>query len=117
MCSAFIERLHPSVDSVGGLSFGADPIAIGISMLSGLPWFSVRKEQKAHGMKNTIDGKMGRRVAIVDDVVTSGRSIDRAIVACVHYAQVQQVLALVGRSNKYPCICTLEQIREQSRSL
>jgi orotate phosphoribosyltransferase len=67
------------VTATGGLTLGADPIANAISVISyqrGRPIksFIVRKEVKAHGTKSKIEGnvKEGERVAILDDVITTG---------------------------------------------
>ena len=73
-------------DGIGGLTFGADPIAMATaftSRLQGMPIkaFSVRKEPKSHGIVKWIEGdlKPGERVVIVDDVVTTGGSTIKAI--------------------------------------
>lgn len=74
------------VAGVGGLTFGADPIAVATafaSELEGLPVkaFSIRKTQKDHGIIRWIEGDMtaGEKVAIIDDVVTTGGSTIQAI--------------------------------------
>ncbi len=83
-----VSRLHAaSISAIGGLAIGADPIVAGVVALSlklGYPveGFIVRKEPKSHGTGAWIEGGVapGTRVAIVDDVVTSGGSIIKAIV-------------------------------------
>jgi orotate phosphoribosyltransferase len=74
------------VSGIGGLTFGADPLAVATafaSELNGQPIhaFSIRKTQKDHGIVKWIEGDMprGRRVAIIDDVVTTGGSTIKAI--------------------------------------
>ena len=74
------------LDGVGGLTFGADPIAISTAFVSGLKKspiraFSIRKSQKDHGIIRWIEGDMepGNRVAIIDDVATTGSSTVKAI--------------------------------------
>jgi orotate phosphoribosyltransferase len=74
------------VAAVGGLTFGADPIAVATafaSELEGLPIkaFSIRKNQKDHGIIRWIEGDMtaGEKVAIIDDVATTGGSTIKAI--------------------------------------
>ena len=93
------------VDAVGGLTLGADPIAYAISyasMLAGSPLraFTVRKEVKTHGTGRLVEGpfKEGDRVAIVEDVITTGGSALRAATAVrAAGGHVAGVLALVDR--------------------
>jgi orotate phosphoribosyltransferase len=81
------ERLRDAdVTAVGGLTFGADPVAFAAafaSELNGRPLkaFSIRKTQKDHGIVRWIEGDIqrGDRVAIVDDVATTGGSTITAI--------------------------------------
>jgi orotate phosphoribosyltransferase len=74
------------VTAVGGLTFGADPLAVATAFASELNAqpinaFSIRKTRKDHGMVRWIEGDIhpGERVAIIDDVVTTGGSTIRAI--------------------------------------
>lgn len=90
-------------DAVGGLTMGADPLAHGVSMLSGKDWFSVRKEPKQHGSQRLIEGvrlASGMRVLLLDDVVTTGKSILQAVNA-IEEMGVTVVLAisLLDRGN------------------
>ena len=94
-----------SVDAIGGLTLGADPISYAISYASAasdhpLRAFTVRKEAKAHGTGKLLEGPVreGDRVAIIEDVITTGGSALRAIEA-VRSAKmsVVGVLALVDR--------------------
>ncbi|MDJ0666393.1 MAG: orotate phosphoribosyltransferase [Desulfobacterales bacterium] len=71
---------------IGGLTFGADPIAVATAFASELQArplqaFSIRKEQKDHGIVKWIEGDIapGDRVAIIDDVATTGGSTIKAI--------------------------------------
>jgi orotate phosphoribosyltransferase len=94
-----------AVDAVGGLTLGADPISYAISYASAttanaLRAFTVRKEAKAHGTGKQIEGpfKAGDRVAIIEDVITTGGSALRAIDAVrAAHGIVAGVLALVDR--------------------
>ena len=94
---------HP--DSVGGLTLGADPIAYAIAYASAatsspLRAFTVRKEAKSHGTGKLIEGPFNSsdRVAVVEDVITSGGSALKAIEAITAAgATVVGILALVDR--------------------
>ena len=93
------------VDAVGGLTLGADPIAYAISYASAatespVRAFTVRKEAKAHGTGKLIEGpfQTGDRVAVIEDVITTGGSALRAVDAVVAAGgTVRGVLALVDR--------------------
>jgi orotate phosphoribosyltransferase len=94
-----------AVDAIGGLTLGADPISYAVSYASAgsdkpLRAFTVRKEPKAHGMGRQIEGpfRPGDRVAVIEDVITTGGSALRAIEA-IRAARgvLAGVLALVDR--------------------
>jgi orotate phosphoribosyltransferase len=85
---AKIREKAPEVRAVGGLTMGADPIASAVSLLShlappALDAFLVRKEPKGHGSGQWVEGlaslPKGSKVAIVEDVVTTGASTLKAI--------------------------------------
>ena len=76
------------VDAVGGMDMGATPIVGAVATRSfetgrPLPVFVVRKESKHHGTMKAIEGPLqpNSKVVIVDDVVTTGGSILKAIEA------------------------------------
>ena len=80
---------RPEVQAVGGLTMGADPIVGATLALAGLTGredlrgFLVRKEAKAHGTGNRVEGPLepGATVAILDDVATTGGSSLQAVEA------------------------------------
>jgi len=96
---------HP--DSIGGLTMGADPVAFAIShtsALEGTPLraFSVRKETKAHGTGNQIEGpfQKGDRVVVIEDVITTGKSALQAIDAIERLGgDILGVLSVVDRQD------------------
>ncbi len=74
------------ITAVGGLTLGADPMANSVSVISyqrnqPIKAFIVRKDAKEHGTRSSIEGNIqeGERVAILDDVITTGRSTIIAI--------------------------------------
>ncbi|HLW54848.1 MAG TPA: orotate phosphoribosyltransferase [Candidatus Angelobacter sp.] len=91
--------------AVGGLTLGADPIVVAVSVISaqaGTPvhGFLVRKVEKAHGMGRRIEGfqEKGARVVIVDDVCTTGGSTIHAIEAARDFGfNIVGVACLVER--------------------
>jgi orotate phosphoribosyltransferase len=81
------EETEP-IAGVGGMTLGADPLVTAVSIVSHLnkhpiPAFIVRKEAKGHGTGNFIEGKAnlapGCRVALVEDVVTTGGTLIQVI--------------------------------------
>ncbi len=102
---AAIERAGWRADAVGGLTLGADPVAYAVSYASALAGrpvraFTVRKEAKAHGTGRLIEGpfRAGDRVAVVEDVITTGGSALRAVEAVrAAGGEVAGVLAVVDR--------------------
>lgn len=84
------KKLNVSVTGVGGLTMGADPIALATGMHSfrenpsaPIQPFVVRKAPKSHGQTKLIEGnfKAGDSVVVIDDVVTKGDSTIAAIEA------------------------------------
>jgi orotate phosphoribosyltransferase len=92
-------------DAVGGLTLGADPIAYSIALasVSAPPLvraFTVRKEAKQHGTGRLIEGPMleGDHVVVIEDVITTGGSAQRAAEAVrAAGATVSGILAVVDR--------------------
>jgi len=106
---------HPQ--AIGGLTLGADPLVVGVAILSAqqiqsrgagsrdperwyIDGFLVRKAEKAHGTAQRIEGfhEKGARVVIVDDVCTTGASTNQALVAAREAGlEVVGVICLVER--------------------
>ena len=100
-------ELGYKVDAVGGLTMGADPIAlsIGVTAYADNPEafpqvFTVRKKVKEHGRHKLIEGNFakGNSVVIIEDVITTGGSAMQAIDAVESEGgRVAFVVALVDR--------------------
>ena len=92
-------------DAIGGLTLGADPISYAISYASSatshpLRAFTVRKQLKTHGTQKLVEGPLmpGDRVAVIEDVITTGNSALQAAEAIQQAGgAVAGVLALVDR--------------------
>ena len=89
------------LQAIGGLTMGADPIVVAVSVVSGdLHGFLVRKAEKQHGTGQRIEGfrEKGARVVIVDDVCTTGASTVQAIEAAREFGfDVVGAMCLVER--------------------
>src|SRR5689334_5039341 len=91
--------------AIGGLTMGADPIVVAVSVISsqaGFPihGFLVRKSEKVHGMGRRVEGfqEKGASVVIVDDVCTTGGSTIQAIEAAREFGfQIAGAVCLVER--------------------
>jgi orotate phosphoribosyltransferase len=97
-----------SIDGVGGLTMGADPIATATSVLSSLDdgplvhAFYVRKEAKGHGTKTYVEGRKnlpdGSKVVVVEDTSTTGASAWKAVERCRNEGlDVVKLITVVNR--------------------
>jgi orotate phosphoribosyltransferase len=75
-----------NIDAVGGLTLGADPISLAISLeayknSAVIYPLIVRKEPKKHGTQKWIEGILDKvnKVMAIDDVITTGKSTIQAI--------------------------------------
>jgi orotate phosphoribosyltransferase len=93
------------LDAIGGLTLGADPIIGAMTALAHkrgrkLTGFIVRKEAKDHGTRGQVEGLLvsGMKVAIVEDVATTGGSAGKAIeAASAMGCEIVTILAIVDR--------------------
>lgn len=101
-----LEPLH--LDAVGGMTLGADPMVASVIYRSAevgrhpLAGFIVRKNAKGHGMGRRIEGHLSpwMRVALLEDVVTSGSSTVQAVEAireAYPTVKIEKIVALVDR--------------------
>ena len=85
VCSCIFEHIDDDVVAVGGLTLGADPLVVGVSVLvAGLgrgdltvDALIVRKKQKGYGANAWIEGPQlpkGSKVVVLEDVTTTGGS-------------------------------------------
>jgi len=95
-----VNERSDSIQTIAGVTSGADPI---ICSMVGFYWMNglfIRKEKKGYGTKNLIEGcfTKGADVLIVDDVLTSGKAIRHAYNVLVENGlKPRGVIVLVDR--------------------
>ncbi len=79
--SEILKRKSIPADCIGGVALGGVPIAVAVSLETGLPLIIIRKETKEYGMKGQIIGEFnpGNFIVLVEDVATTGGSVLKAV--------------------------------------
>ena len=103
---AVLSVLDREVEAVGGMTMGADPIAIATVMTAAeqgrdLKAFSIRKEEKDHGTGGRLVGPVdpSMPVAVLEDTTTTGSAaVEAARYLLDEGFRVIQAVALVDRS-------------------
>jgi orotate phosphoribosyltransferase len=93
------------IQAIGGLEVGAIPMATAACLSyhragRSMEGFFVRKQAKDHGSQSRVEGlvKKGDRVAVIDDVLTTGGSVVQAIEEIEKLgAAVVRVVCIVDR--------------------
>lgn len=103
VAAAVLEILAPGVVAVGGMTMGADPIAVATATMSEgrLNAFSIRKAAKDHGTGGRLVGPVqpGQAVAVLEDTTTTGAAFVEAVeVALEEGLDVVQAVSLFDRS-------------------
>ena len=83
VASAMVPLLPAGTDLLGGLEMGGIPIVTVVSAKSRIPALFVRKEAKTYGTCKLAEGPdvSGRRVTLIEDVITSGGAVRDAVSA------------------------------------
>jgi len=92
--------IPPDTDVLVGLELGGVPVATALSIRTGLPAAFVRKEAKSYGTMKLAEGAdvCGRRVLIVEDVITTGGQVLLSAAALRELgANVENVLCVIDR--------------------
>lgn len=114
VAEAVVAAVPEDFDAAGGLTMGADPLAHAVAMVRDCGWFAVRKEPKKHGRQRFIEGhQIGpeSRVLLLDDVVTTGGSVVRALEKVrAEGATVVAAVTLVDRGERAAEFFAGEQI-------
>jgi orotate phosphoribosyltransferase len=96
-----VALLPSDVDVLGGLEMGGVPLVTVLSQLTGLPALFVRKQAKTHGTRRLAEGGevSGRRIVLVEDVITTGGAVVAAAVALREGgAKVDRVVCAIDRT-------------------
>jgi orotate phosphoribosyltransferase len=104
--TAVLGVIDSTADAIGGMTMGADPIAVATAMAAArdgrrLSAFSIRKEAKDHGTGGRVVGPVasGSKVVIVEDTTTTGSAaLEATAIAEAEGLEVVQAVALVDRS-------------------
>jgi orotate phosphoribosyltransferase len=102
VAAALTGVLPDGIDAVAGLELGGVPLATMVSQLSGLPALFVRKAAKQYGTCRLAEGGevQGRRLAVIEDVVTSGGQLIESCAALLERgADIAGVLCVIDRES------------------
>ncbi|WP_396913603.1 orotate phosphoribosyltransferase, partial [Mycolicibacterium sp.] len=105
VAEAMVPLLPADVDLLGGLELGGVPIATVVSQLTGIPGLFVRKAAKQYGTCRLAEGAevAGRRVLLIEDVITTGGAVRDATVALRGQgATVSTVVCAINRGDANP---------------
>ncbi len=94
-------RLPSGTMRLAGVELGAVPLVAAAALESDLPYVIVRKAAKEYGTGNRIEGRpfeAGEKVALVEDVVTTGTQVLRAAATLREAgAEVLGIVAVLDR--------------------
>jgi len=113
IATAMVKLVPPGIDALAGLEMGGIPIATMLSQLTGLPVLFVRKKAKEYGTCKIAEGGpvRGRKLLIVEDVVTSGGAIlDAAKALREEGAILSQVVCVIDRQTEGKATANLAAI-------
>ena len=111
-------------DLICGVPLGAIPYATAMSMESNKPLIALRPERKDHGLCKMIEGhyEKGQRVLLVEDVTTTGSSINASAKQLEEHGLVvvEKLVIIDRRSDKtdnIKSLLTIEDIRDYSKKI
>lgn len=95
-----VAQNHLTPDYIAGVPMAGIPLATWVTTIIPLPGLLIRKEAKGYGTKKAIEGLYtpGKKVLLVDDVITSGTSkLETIETLRQHSLKCQDVLVVVDR--------------------
>ncbi|CAN5728030.1 orotate phosphoribosyltransferase [soil metagenome] len=99
---ALLPHVPQDTQRIAGTVLGAVPLAVALSLRTGLPSVLVRADAKAYGTAKSVEGELqsGERVLLIEDVVTSGGAAIAAVEALrTAGATVSGILAVIDRED------------------
>jgi orotate phosphoribosyltransferase len=100
LAEAMAGLLPEGADGLAGLELGGVPLVTVLSQVTGLPAGFVRKQAKPYGTRRLAEGLdvAGRRLVVVEDVVTSGGAVvDSCRALRAEGAEVAVALCVIDR--------------------
>jgi orotate phosphoribosyltransferase len=100
------QAIKYNVKSIGGLELGSIPLTTAVLMLAwdkgvNLTGFTVRKNVKKHGLQKKIEGIVREPIMILEDVITSGKSVANAVDALLQEGyRVNSVVCVLDRQEE-----------------
>lgn len=113
IAARMVTLLPPGTEILAGLELGGVPIATAMSLATGLPVIFVRKEAKAYGTCQAVEGRdvRGKRVILIEDVITTGGAVaDAAKLVADAGAHVIGVVCAIWRGEGDPAIAGLPKL-------
>ena len=101
VAAQMVDLLPEGTELLGGLELGGIPIATMVSAKTGIPVIFIRKKAKEYGTAKLAEGPdfAGRRVTLIEDVITSGGAVRDAVNALRPLgAIVHTVVCAIDRS-------------------
>jgi len=74
IATEFAKIIPENIDFISGMELGAVPLAVALSLETGIPYSMIRKSGRKHGTGSRIEGISKGRTVLVDDVATTGGS-------------------------------------------
>jgi len=100
VAAALSRELPDRVERLAGIELGAVPLVVATALVTGLPYVIVRKSTKGYGTGRGIEGNLerGERVALIEDVVTTGTQAVQAARSLVEAGvRVVTIVAVLDR--------------------